>query len=515
VARWYPLGVFRTVLRLAGGLILLAIALSSSAQVAADRQPLAAFESGTATVESEGSTFLIEYSATVIGPLFPLQPLVSRLGGTLTIGPLGQSHSLEVMGTTFLFGPGSPAVTEGEEIVALSQPPAAGAQGLMVPLDLLRRIYTQLMGLGFAWRTDERVLEITRQPLRQIPVTFDVVTLQGVTTLVFQFPTAPRYRIERSAARIRIDLIGDKLDVRSPRLFAADQYVRDVRLTPQSIVIDLAPQTKAQDYALENPFRLVFDVLRDSGPRLPEAVANVEAPRRRGRRIETIVIDPGHGGGETGAIGPAGTFEKNLTLLLARELERQLEQRLPVRVVLTRREDVEVPLDTRSAVANLNKGDLFISIHLNSSPDPRSYGTETFFLSLEPTDEQAAESARIENLAGDGDPLYDLQLMLWDLAQSRYMVASQEIAGFVQAELNTTLGLRNRGVKQAPFRVLVGTAMPALLVELGFLNNPEEESRLLQATYREELVDALVRAISRYINETASVTAPLDQAAQP
>ena len=179
---------------------------------------------------------------------------------------------------------------------------------------------------------------------------------------------------------------------------------------------------------------------------------------------------------------------------------------------MTRNRDTDLPLDSRSAIANQNKGDLFISIHLNSSPRPSSTGAETYFLSLDPTDERAAEAARLENQAGNGDdPLYDLQLMLWDLAQTSYMTSSQRLAGFVQAELNSTLGLRNRGVKQAPFRVLVGVAMPAVLVEFGFLSNPSEERRLLDADYREALIDSLMRAITRYIAETEGRPSVLDE----
>jgi N-acetylmuramoyl-L-alanine amidase len=204
----------------------------------------------------------------------------------------------------------------------------------------------------------------------------------------------------------------------------------------------------------------------------------VPAPtRRRNDGIRTIVIDPGHGGSNIGTEGPAGTLEKELTLQLARTLRSHLQRRLPVRVVLTRNEDAELPLDTRVAVANQQKADLFISLHLNSSPGHGAQGAETYFLNLVASDERAAQAARSENAAGD--PLTDLQLILWDLAQSHHMAESQRFAGLIQEELNEALELRNRGVKQAPFRVLMGAAMPAVLVELGFLSNPREEERLL------------------------------------
>jgi N-acetylmuramoyl-L-alanine amidase len=225
--------------------------------------------------------------------------------------------------------------------------------------------------------------------------------------------------------------------------------------------------------------------------------------------VRTIVLDPGHGGGESGAVGTRGTAEKDLTLVLAQALRRRLEARLPVRVVLTRDEDAELPLDTRAALANQLKGDLFISLHLNSSVGDGAHGAETYFLSLQASDAAAAGAAAAENApaaaeaseaaeVNGADPLYDLQLILWDLAQSHHLVESQRLAGLIQDELNTTLSLRDRGVKQAPFRVLMGAAMPAVLVELGFLSNPQEEARLQDPGYRADLVEALVRAVARY-----------------
>jgi N-acetylmuramoyl-L-alanine amidase len=259
--------------------------------------------------------------------------------------------------------------------------------------------------------------------------------------------------------------------------------------------LTLAPDAVAEDYTLEKPFRLVFDVYRSDGAPVA-AIAPAERKQPRGEGVHTIVIDPGHGGSNIGAQGPTGTLEKDLTLQLANTLKSQLQRSLPVRVLLTRDEDAELPLGTRVAMANQQKADLFISLHLNSSPASDAHGTETYFLSLVASDEFAARTAEAENAAGD--PLTDLQLILWDLAQSHHLAESQRLAGLIQEELNEELELVNRGVKQAPFRVLMGAAMPAVLVELGFLTNPREEERLLDPLYRTRLADALVDALSRY-----------------
>ncbi len=153
---------------------------------------------------------------------------------------------------------------------------------------------------------------------------------------------------------------------------------------------------------------------------------------------------------------------------------------------------------------------------MNSVQAPGAHGAETYFLSLQASDEGAARAAAIENESdpmpsSDGDPLYDLQLILWDLAQSHYLAESQRLASLVQEELNQALDLRNRGVKQAPFRVLLGAAMPAILVECGFLSNPEEEAKLLDPEYRAELVNALVRAILRYRAQIEGTFPPLEE----
>ncbi len=237
-------------------------------------------------------------------------------------------------------------------------------------------------------------------------------------------------------------------------------------------------------------------------------------PRESARRaLRTVVIDPGHGGKETGALGPAGSAEKELTLLIAKSLATRLEQSLGLRTVLTRSDDVDLALDERSALANQNKADLFLSVHLNSSLGRGAVGAETYFLSLQASDQRAADAAAVENYVGAaaapaGSDDFELQLLLWDLAQSQHLAASQRLATLIQEELNRELDLRDRGVKQAPFRVLMGAAMPAVLVELGFINTKEEEQRLRTPEYRAQLVETLVRAIGRFKveYETGSAT---------
>lgn len=513
--------------RLVPLLLLLAAADPSAAGPRAQEPPaeslIPAPQPAPALVTDSGETVSLGAPAltTADGPLFPLRRVVSRLGGALA--EAGGSVTLTLGETRVIAGPGNPVAIVGREIVPLSQAPVAGeppAEGLLVPLDFLRASYGELQDFDFEWSAAERALTARRSLPTSLPVAVDVVHLQGVTTVVLRFPERFDHEVVERREAVEVRPRRDRFEVPevATRPRVSDPLVRDVRVAEDRVRIDLAPGTAAESYVLEQPYRLVFDVVREETPR---AEAEDEAPELERPRptpgIRTIVLDPGHGGAETGAVGPSGEVEKDLTLEIARALRAALHQRLPVRVVLTRDEDAGLPLDTRSAIANQNKADLFVSIHVNSSLGHRARGAETYFLSMEASDARAAEVAAAENrLGGAGDdPLHDLQLILWDLAQSYHLAASQRVAALIQEELNTTLGLRDRGVKQAPFRVLMGAAMPAVLVEVGFLSNPEEEARLTDPAYRAELVDALVRAIGRYRAEAEGGPAEADSGAPP
>jgi N-acetylmuramoyl-L-alanine amidase len=376
-----------------------------------------------------------------------------------------------------------------------------------VPLDFLQKTYGDLAGFSFDWRPGLQQLVIARRAAREIPVLLDVVHLQGMTTVVLQFPEAPRYQIVRQPGQVDVQMMGDRLAPPPTPPAVTDPLVQGVTIAPDQVRIQLAQEAQASSYVLENPFRIVFDVHLPSQTPAPVVPGPAPGEPAQGPGVRTIVLDPGHGGTETGAIGPSGIQEKELTLTIARELEARLESQLGVRVVLTRNEDATVPHDTRTAIANQNKADLFISLHLNSSLGSGAHGAETYFLSAEASDAAAARMAEAENTAPAGQALpegttgleaQDLELILWDLAQTHHLLESQRFAAMVQGELNQTLQLRDRGVKQAPFRVLNGAAMPAVLVELGFISNPDEEKKLQDPAYRAELTASLTRAIGRY-----------------
>jgi len=223
------------------------------------------------------------------------------------------------------------------------------------------------------------------------------------------------------------------------------------------------------------------------------------------KRIQTVVIDPGHGGMETGAKGKFGNLEKDITLSISLKLKALIERNMAFEVVLTRDRDMDVSVETRSAIANNHKAGLFISIHANGAVQKKAAGSETFFLSLNASDEETRRLAYLENnsseLQSRIDPSSDddLMMILWDMAQTAYIRQSSQLAELVQEELDALLGTKNRGIKQAPFKILAGVACPAILVEAAFISNPEEEQKLASDEFQTSVAEAIYRGLARYL----------------
>lgn len=240
----------------------------------------------------------------------------------------------------------------------------------------------------------------------------------------------------------------------------------------------------------------------------PTASGDRSLIRALGLKIGKIVIDPGHGGHDTGTIGPNGLEEKDLVLEVGRRLGKLLETRLGAEVVYTRKDDTFIPLETRTAIANQARADLFISIHANSSHDPDARGVETYYLNFTSSPE-ALEVAARENAVSEKS-IYELQDLVKKIALKEKIEESREFAGDVQQSLHSGLAvkspaIRDRGVKKAPFIVLIGANMPSILAEISFVSNPTDEHRLATSEYRERIAESLYRGISKYVNGLSGV----------
>ncbi len=284
------------------------------------------------------------------------------------------------------------------------------------------------------------------------------------------------------------------------------------------LTFNIIPEKFSYDYfTLDNPPQLIIDLSPLSGKKeelLPEptivpSLPRTERPSALSREIKTVVIDPGHGGLWPGAIGKAGTLEKDITLAISLKLAAVIRRNLALRVVLTRDKDVDVSLEDRAAMANNIKADIFLSIHANSSYQKNARGPETYFLSLEATDEEARKLAYLENNPTQpeegiiGDNQDEIQMILWDMAQTAYLKQSSELAESIQNELNLLLRTRNRGIRQAPFTVLAGVACSAVLVEVAFLSNSREERRLLNEDFQNEVAKAIYDGLVIYLQRNS------------
>ncbi|MGD0957368.1 MAG: N-acetylmuramoyl-L-alanine amidase [Candidatus Acidiferrales bacterium] len=232
--------------------------------------------------------------------------------------------------------------------------------------------------------------------------------------------------------------------------------------------------------------------------------------RALGLKINRIVIDAGHGGHDTGTIGPHGLMEKDLCLDVALRLGNLIEQKLPgADVIYTRKDDAFVPLEERTRIANDAKADLFISIHANSSQDPSARGVETYYLNFA-TSEESMEVAAREN-ANSQESMHDLQDLIKKIARNDKIEESKDLAGDIQDNLTQRLQLvsrseKNRGVKKAPFVVLIGANMPSVLSEVSFVSNPNDERLLRKGDQRQRIADGLYRGIATYLDGLNSLT---------
>jgi N-acetylmuramoyl-L-alanine amidase len=243
-------------------------------------------------------------------------------------------------------------------------------------------------------------------------------------------------------------------------------------------------------------------------PASPTEDGSQTLTRALGLKVARIVIDPGHGGFDTGTIGPTGLEEKNIVLDIGLRLRKLIETQTDSQVFMTRSTDKFIPLEERTAIANEDRADLFISIHANASRDHHVRGIETYFLNFT-SDPEALRLAAREN-ATSQESVHQLQNLIKKIALNNKIEESQELARDIQTVLykhmsHASHGIHNRGVRKAPFVVLIGANMPSVLAEISFLSNAHSEHLLRESSYREQIAKALFRGIEDYISNLGSV----------
>ncbi|HWP93406.1 MAG TPA: N-acetylmuramoyl-L-alanine amidase [Thermodesulfobacteriota bacterium] len=332
--------------------------------------------------------------------------------------------------------------------------------------------------------------------------------------------------------RLFVDIEGTKVD-RNLRLEPIEkgllEDIKFARNTPDQVrvVLYIKNFDEYRVFSLHDPFRIVMDIYGEkskddlyvreksaSGSRTPSTppridYSDVSSLRGAlGLKVRTIVIDPGHGGHDSGAVGPSGLKEKDVNLDIAKELKRKIEQDGKnfgvTRVVLTRSDDRFIPLEERTGIARREKADLFVSIHCNAAKNNHAYGIETYILSFTKDPEALAVAARENSTTRKS--LSDLEDIVKKYLLSSKIDESNRLATHVQSSVINRVSQRydlvnNKGVKKAPFIVLIGADIPSILVETSFITNPREEKRLKDDRYISDIVDGIFAGIKKYSNE--------------
>lgn len=377
-------------------------------------------------------------------------------------------------------------------------------------------------------RTPSTQVTLEKPLLKQIRFT----SSKAYTRVTMYLSTEVRYETHRLKddpskglpPRIYVDLVGAQLGMDSMEpIVVQDGLLRQVRVGQFSpevvrVVLDMSSLRDHRTFLLADPYRLVIDI---QGQRNGDALAAIEREKAlpaplKGKKppslgLRKIVLDPGHGGKDPGAIGVGGIAEKDIVLSIAKKLARKLKRDLGVEVVLTRQDDTFVPLEDRTAIANAEEADLFISLHTNASPKAEAKGLETYYLD-NTNDEGSLRLAAREN-GTSRKSISDLQFILSDLTQNLKLEDSITLAHRIHGSLIDSVGqrhgqVRDLGVKKALFYVLVGARMPSVLVEIFFITNKSDARLVTRESNQNSIVEALYHGIKKY-NESVLATKTL------
>jgi N-acetylmuramoyl-L-alanine amidase len=441
---------------------------------------------------------------------FRIADAARALGFEVATDPATGVLTLTGHGHKLLVGASTAQVPVDQRLISISKPAVAVGGALYAPADFFEKALFPLVGATGSYDAARRVWTLSEGGTLSIEAA--VVHIEPATQVVLRQSAAAKFTSSPAPRAIQIRWPGSTVVPPFPERRYEDPFISGIRFEGDAATIELREAgLSARAYALTAPDRVVVEVSR-AGP-----AAGSAPPPPAPEALPVIVIDPGHGGAETGAIGAGGLQEKQATLEMARRLAATLPRALPCRVALTRDGDSLISLDDRTSVANHEKADLFLSIHTNSSRASGARGSETYYLSLEASDRLAQEVANRENLAPptpsatappDSSTNRDLDFILWDLAQSAHLKESSELAEAIQNELNIVSGTENRGVKQAPFKVLVGATMPAVLIETAFISNPDEEKKLSSPDFQQSVADAVAKAVASFFARHRAGSAP-------
>jgi N-acetylmuramoyl-L-alanine amidase len=426
-------------------------------------------------------------------------------------------------GRTILLMADQPLASISGRIVSLPAPPLRQGRRWLVPVDFIGRALPSVSDSRIALRRPSRLVIVGDLRVPRVQVRYDT---SGATSGRLTIDATPRVAstISQEGDQLAVKFDADAIDVvysnstAAPLAVAGAQgLIQAVRVAdPVTLTFTVGPRFgtfKATTQPSDTSMRETIDIspasaqTADAAPPPPPQTnpappdLNAIAGASASTALRTIAIDPGHGGDDDGAKGAQGTKEKDVTLSVARRLKAALESKLGVRVLLTRDDDRAVPMDERTAVANSGKADLFISVHANASWRPTLIGATISTTMFGQQDEEAAHAIASELLPAVNGPPRGIDFIPWDLAQIPHLARSEALARAIAAQLQGHVPLAMNPVDSAPLRVLEPANMPAVLIELGYLTNAEQEKQLASSEFQNAVVQALVEAIVRFHDE--------------
>ncbi len=423
--------------------------------------------------------------------------------------PAARAVTATYKNQTLVLTPDQSLVSASGRLVSLPAPLTRQGRRWLVPVEFISRALAPIYDTRLELRTASRLVIVGDLRVPRIFVQYD--DSPGSLRVTFEITPRASAVVVQEQGRLVVRVDADTLDASLPPPPTQQGLLTGIRVAePNTIQMDLGPRFSS--YRTSPPVSsgaaavLTVELLAvapdtsaaGTAPTPPTPATPLPVFDGATRpTIETIVIDPGHGGDDNGVKGPGGALEKTVTLSVARRAKSVIEGRLGVRVLLTHQDDNRIESDGRAAIANNNKADLFISLHANGSPQPSTRGATIFTLALDRVGEDARRQSQVDRevLQIFGGGMRDFSLVEWELAQAAHLDGSHAFAGILDEKLRTIAGLPAVLLQRAPMRNLAGVNMPAVLIEIGYLSNPEEEQMLTSADFQGRVATALSEAV--------------------
>jgi N-acetylmuramoyl-L-alanine amidase len=427
------------------------------------------------------------------------QLIVREESGALTVSYKGR---------TIVLTPDQALVSVAGRLVSLPAPPARSGRRWLVPIDFISRALAPIYDARLDLRKPSHLVVVGDVRVPHLTIRFE--PLGAAVRLTIDATPRANAAVTQDADKLLVRYDADALDVAVPPI-PTQGLVQLIRVADAtSLAVDLGPRFasyRATTQPTDTSTRLIIDLVAAQTETAPSASPSpTPAPppdlttlTQPTSSIRTIAIDPGHGGDDAGASGAGGTKEKDLTLAVARRLKAAIEGRLGVRVLLTRDDDRNVAVDDRTAVANNNKADVFISLHASASMRPTMKGATIFVAAFDRDAETAAgASPGAERVTTFSGVQRDIELVPWDLAQLRHVERSAAFARIVEQQLHDRIPLSPHAIDRGPLRLLEAANMPAVVVEMGYLTSAEQEKQLAGGEFQSSIVQALVESVVKF-----------------